>query len=66
MPPHRKIHDVSRALDDGFRVADVRSDAASIDVELVRDELTLTIHITRDEAREILETGPDASRPRAG
>jgi hypothetical protein len=55
-----KLQDVSRAIDDGFQVADVTSDPDGVDVTLQRDPLELTIHITRDEARDILRGNVDA------
>lgn len=54
MPTPGTLQDVSQALDEGFRVADIRSDPSGIDVELHRNELQLTVHISREEARRIL------------
>lgn len=66
MPMPGKLDDVSQALEEGFQVADVRSDPSGVDIELHRDELQLTIHITRDEAREILRGDADAPWLRVG
>lgn len=60
------LQDLTQAIDEGFRVADVSSDPSGVYVELHRNELQLTLHLDRDEAREILRGGADAPWLRVG
>lgn len=66
IPMPGKLQDVSRAIDDGFQVSDISSDHDGVDVTLQRDPLELTVHITRDEAREILRGDVDTRWLRVG
>lgn len=60
------LQDLNQAIDEGFRVTDVSSDPAGVYVELHRNELVLTLHLDREEARRILRGGADAPWLHAG